>query len=354
MFVSIIGTAQSGKTTLFKALAGANGNGNNGGGSGFHSVRIEVPDERVDALTKIFNPRKTTYSRLDVTDTVAIREGEIKNETLDAKSLQQIRQSDAILLVLRHFDSGHPADPVGDFLRVQEEFVLADMIQTEGRLERLRKQNALKPQPALQQEQSLLELCLGHLEAGSPLATLALSCEDDKKIRGFLFLSRKPMMIVINCVEERLAEAESITSQLRERLPGHIPIVAACGQLEAELAVMPLAEQAEFMAEYGIGESLRGRIIRLAYDTLGLISFLTVGEDECRAWPVRRGMSAQDAAGTIHTDLARTFIRAETVSYEDFIRLEGFVGCKKAGVWRLEGKGYLVQDGDILSIRAGN
>jgi hypothetical protein len=265
-----------------------------------------------------------------------------------------MRQSDAVLLILRHFDNGHAADPVGDFQRVQEEFILADMVQTEGRLERLRKQNALKPQPALQQEQALLELCLGHLEAGSPLATLALSCEDDKKIRGFLFLSRKPMMIVVNCVEARLAEAETIASQLRERLPGHIPVVAACGQLEAELTAMPPEEQAEFMNEYGIRESLRGRIIRLAYDTLGLISFLTVGEDECRAWPVRRGMSAQEAAGTIHTDLSRTFIRAETVSYENFIRLDGFAGCKKAGVWRLEGKGYIVQDGDIMSIRAGS
>jgi GTP-binding protein YchF len=351
MFVSIIGTPQSGKTTFFKALAGARVNGN---GNGHPSVRIEVPDERVDALARIFNPRKTTYSRLDVTDTVAIREGELKNETLDAKSLQQIRQSDAVLLVLRHFDNGHAADPAGDYQRIQEEFILADMVQTEGRLERLRKQNALKPQPALQQEQALLEQCLAHLEAGSPLATLGLSCEDDKKIRGFLFLSRKPMMIVVNCVEETIAEAESIASQLRERLPEHIPVVAACGQLEAELAVMATEEQGAFMAEYGITESLRGRIIRLAYDTLGLISFLTVGEDECRAWPIRRGMSAQEAAGTIHTDLSRTFIRAETVSYEDFMRLDGFAGCKKAGVWRLEGKSYIVQDGDILSIRAGN
>jgi len=215
MFVSIIGTPASGKTTFFKALSGAKVNGN---GNGHPSVRIEVPDERIDALTKIFNPRKTTYSRLDVTDTVAIREGEVKNETLDAKSLQQIRQSDAVLTVLRHFDNGHAADPFGDFQRVQEEFILADMVQTEGRLERLRKQNALKPQPALQQEQALLEQCLAHLETGCPLSALTLSCEDDKKIRGFLYLSRKPMMIVVNCVEARLAEAETIASQLREQL----------------------------------------------------------------------------------------------------------------------------------------
>ena len=350
MFVSIIGAPQSGKTTFFNALKGANGSGN---GNGQPSVRIEVPDARVDALAKLFIPRKTTYSRLDVADTVPIREGELKNETLDAKSLQQIRHSDAVLLVLRHFDHGSAADPVGDFQRIREEFILADMVQTERRLERLRKQNALKPQPALQQEQALLERCLAHLESGAALATLELSCEDDKRIRGFLYLSRKPMMIVINCTEEKVAEAETLASQLRERLPGHIPVVAACGRLEAELAAMAPEEQGAFMAGYGLAESLRGRIIRLAYDTLGLISFLTVGEDECRAWPIRRGMSAQEAAGTIHTDLARTFIRAETVSYEDFIRLEGFAGCKKAGVWRLEGKNYVVQDGDILSIRAG-
>jgi len=348
MFISIIGTPQSGKTTLFNALKGSAGNGN-----GSPSVRIEVPDGRIDALAKIFTPRKTTYSRLDVADTAAIREGELKAETLDAKSLQQIRQSDAVLLVLRHFDNGHAADPAGDFRRIQGEFILADMVQTEGRLERLRKQNALKPQPALQQEQALLEQCLAHLEAGSPLATLALSSEGDKKIRGFLFLSRKRMMAVVSCVEEQISEVETIASQLRERLPRHIPVVAACGQLEAELAAMAPEEQSAFMAGYGISESLRGRIIRLAYDTLGLISFLTVGEDECRAWPIRRGMSAQEAAATIHTELARTFIRAETVSYDDFMRLGGFAGCKKAGLWRLEGKSYIVQDGDILSIRAG-
>ena len=351
MYISIIGTPASGKTTLFKALSGANGNG---GGNGSPSASIEVPDGRIETLGKIFNPRKTTYARIDVSDTVAIREGEVKNETLDAKSLQQIRRSDAVLLILRHFDNGHPADPVGDFLRVQGEFMLSDMIQVEGRLARLRKLNAIKPNLQLQQEQALLEQCLAHLESEKPLATLNLSCEDDKKLRGFLFLSRKPMMIVVNCVEERLSDAETIASQLRERLPGHIPVLAACGQLEAELAAMSPEEQGPFMAEYGIAESLRGRIIRLAYETLGLISFLTVGEDECRAWPVRKGVSAQEAAAAIHTDLSQKFIRAETVSYEDFIRLEGITGCRKAGLWRLEGKTYVVQDGDILSIRAGN
>jgi hypothetical protein len=351
MYISIIGTAGAGKTTLFRALAGSAPN-NNGNGSSL--ATIDVPDERVDTLTKIFNPKKTVYSRIEVADTVAIREGEARSETLDAKSLQQMRSSDALLLALRHFDNGHPADPMAEFRTIYAELILSDMVQIEQRLERIEKQSKGKVQPQLEQEKSLLAQCLAHLEDGNPLSTLALGADDDKRLRGFLFLSRKPMMMVINCAEETLKDAETIMVGFKERLPGHAALLAACGRLEAELASMAPDEQAEFMAEYGINESVRGRIIRLARDTLGLISFLTVGDDECRAWPIRNGMTAQEAAGAIHTDLSQRFIRAETVSFDDFIRLDGFAGCKKAGVWRLEGKTYVVRDGDILSIRAGN
>jgi ribosome-binding ATPase len=350
MYISVVGTAGSGKTTLFTALACDSGNGT---ANGCTLTTIEVPDDRLDALAKIFNPKKTVYSRIEVADTVAIREGEIKNETLDAKSLEQMRRSDAILLVLRHFDPGQATDPVTDFLTVHNEFILSDMAQIEGRLERIRKQAGSKTQGTFDQERSLLEQCLSHLEAEQPLHTLQLAEEQDKRLRGFQFLSRKPMMVVINCTEENLNDAE-VTARLRERLPKGVPLITACAQLEAELGSMTLDEQLQFMAEYGIKETVRGRIIRLARDTLGLISFLTVGDDECRAWPIRNGMTAQDAAGTIHTDFYQKFIRAETVAYNDFISLGGFAGCKKAGVWRLEGKTYTVQDGDILCIRAGN
>jgi GTP-binding protein YchF len=350
MYISVVGTAGAGKTTLFRALAGGN---NNSAGNGSPLVTIEVPDERLDALAKIFNPKKTVYSRIEVADTVAIREGEVKNETVDAKSLQQMRKSDAILLVLRHFDNGHDADPIVDFQTVYNEFILSDMAQIESRLERIRKQAGNKADGMFDQEKALLEQALAHLEAEQPLYTLPLGTEEDKRLRGFQFLSRKPMMIVINCAEETLCDT-TITARLKERLPAHVPVITACAQLEAELASMSSDEQAQFMAGYDITEAVRGRIIRLARDTLGLISFLTVGDDECRAWPIRNGMTAQDAAGTIHTDFYQKFIRAETVAYDDFTGLGGFAGCKKAGVWRLEGKTYIVRDGDILCIRAGN
>ena len=197
--------------------------------------------------------------------------------------------------------------------------------------------------------------CLEHLNASKPLATLPLlETQSGKQLRGFRFLSEKPMMIVLNCDEVSIESSEQTMAELKRTVPAHIPVVAACGKLEAELAIMPPDERVVFMEEYGIKESIAGRIIHLAFETLGLISFLTVGDDECRAWPIRNGMTAQDVAGTIHTDFYQKFIRAETVAYDDFIGFDGFAGCKKAGVWRLEGKTYIVRDGDILCIRAGN
>ena len=161
-------------------------------------------------------------------------------------------------------------------------------------------------------------------------------------------------MVVVNCSEDMLADLEGIAEEVKAKLADTTPVIAACARIEAELAAMEPSDRAAFMDEYNVTESLRGRLIGLAYRTLGLISFLTVGEDECRAWPIRKGTTAQGAAATIHTDLSERFIRAETVAYEDFIRYGDFAACKKAGVWRLEGKQYVVQDGDILSIRTGN
>jgi ribosome-binding ATPase YchF (GTP1/OBG family) len=185
------------------------------------------------------------------------------------------------------------------------------------------------------------------------LGGLILDDADGKGLRGFQFLSLKPLMVVVNCSEDMMPDLQRVTEQVKRELHDMTPVIAACASIEAELAAMDPADRAAFMAEYGVTESLRGRLIGLAYRTLGLISFLTVGEDECRAWPIRKGMTAQEAAAAIHTDLSERFIRAETVAYEDFIRHGDFAACKKAGVWRLEGKQYIVQDGDIMSIRAG-
>jgi GTP-binding protein YchF len=351
MHISIIGSPGCGKSTLFQALTGAVPGRKNGPDA---MATIEVPDRRIEKLTEIFHPRKTTYAKVTVADTVAIEEGNVKKETIGSGTLQEMRGSDAFLLVLRNFDNGKPADLENDFRNIVDEFIFADMVQIEARLERIGKQPGKKDHPDLAREEASLKECLDHLNEGHPLATLPLFQTDGKQLKGFRFLSQKPLMVVVNCEETAAGGAAEGEALPRNGVLSPSPCLAACGKLEAELAVMDPGERESFMAEYGIGESVAGRIIGLAFRTLGLISFLTVGEDECRAWPIRNGMNAQEAAGTIHTSLSEKFIRAETVSYDDFIRHGGFSGCKKAGAWRLEGKTYIVHDGDILTIRAGN
>jgi GTP-binding protein YchF len=347
MHISIIGSPGCGKTTLFRAFNGTTGNGSNIG-------VIEVPDERLDILTRVFHPRSTVYGRIEVYDLASIHEGDAKSGSIPAKELQQMRLSDALILVLRNFEDGLPANPVAEFQSLYSELMISDMVQIETRLERITKQSGKNGNIVLEQEKMALTECLSHLEEGKPLSSLSLFETEGRSLKGFQFLSRKPLMVVINCSEEVMEHGQEVAERIKTSLPEGVPVISASAKLEAELAGMKPEDQALFMAEYGLEESLRGRLIRLAFQTLGLISFLTVGDDECRAWPIRMGMNAQEAAGSIHSDLQERFIRAETVAYEDFVRYGDMAGCKKAGVWRLEGKQYIVRDGDILSIRAGN
>lgn len=349
MHIAIIGKQGSGKSTLFRALGGSAA-----GTSRTEVAAIDVPDERVDHLASIFKPKKITYVRIDMRDTAGIAQGDLKDEKANTKLLQQLRESDAFLLVLSAFGGSNTDGALDTFRMFEMEFILADMIQIENRLLRIEKQTKDRDNPLQQQEKAMLESCLTHLETGSPLSRFPSLNNDDKSLKGFRFLSQKPVMAVLNCREEDTNELEEFVSRLKAHLPDEVPVVATSVRLEEELSLLQPEEHLALMADFGIKESLRGRIVRLARDTLGLISFLTVGEDECRAWSIRKGMTAQEAAGAIHTDLSNKFIRSETVSYDDFVTFQGFPGCKKAGVWRLEGKQYIVQDGDILSIRAGS
>jgi len=351
MNISIIGTAGSGKTTLFRALSGI---ADDNPAHISTLATIDVPDDRLDKLTGLFNPRKTVHARIELSDTVPIAKDDLRNETIQTKTLQQMRLSDAFLLVLPGYRPEIDADPHADFMLIFSEFILADMAQIETRLERISKQMGKKDNAPLQQEKEVLEKCLAHLNEEKPISTLDLSDNEGKALSGFQFLSQKPMLAVLNCAEETLAEADKTEEDLKRKLPPHLPLVVACAKLEAELALMSPPDRDEYMQAYSIKEALRPRIIRLSYETMGLLTFFTVGEDECRSWPIKKGMTAQEAAGTIHTDFYNKFIRAETVAYEDFINQGGFAGCKKAGLWRLEGKTYVVKDGDILTIRAGN
>ena len=351
MYLSIIGSPGCGKTTLLRAFTGMAGAGSAGSSN---VAIIDVPDDRLDKLSGIFHPKKTVYGRIEVCDMPSIHEGDMKSGTVPASQVQQLRSSDAFLIVLKLFDRDILSDPASDFHTLASEFILSDMVQIENRLERIKKQGGKKDHVALEQERGMLERCLAHLELGSSLSTLQLADTEERSLRGFQFLSQKPLMVVLNCSEEMMTHADRIVGEMSRKLPGTISVVAACARLEAELSAMEPQDRAAFMEEYGVAESLRGRLIGLAYQSLGLISFFTVGEDECRAWPIRKGMTAQEAAGMIHTDLSEKFIRAETVAYDDFVRCGDFAACKKAGVWRLEGKQYVVKDGDIMTIRAGN
>ncbi|HEX2964993.1 MAG TPA: DUF933 domain-containing protein [Syntrophorhabdaceae bacterium] len=349
MYISIIGNAGSGKTTLFQALSGIR---NEGGYSDKANLAIiDVPDERVDALTKIFKPKKTVYARIELADTVAIEEGNVQKGTISAKTLQQMRTSDAFILTVAYFDGKTSSDAFREVHGIEGEFILSDMAQIEGRIERMKKQ-AKKGDTTQAQEEALFEKCLAHLNEEKPLSSLSLEAQEIRSLRGFQLLSLKPMMIVVNTGEDNIEQGPAVADELQNKFPAH-PVIHACAKLESELALMSDDERAEFMKEYSITESIRGRIVRLAFETLGLICFLTVGEDECRAWPIRKGSNAQEAAAAVHTDLSNRFIRAETVAYSDFMKCGSMPECKKAGVWRLEGKTYIVQDGDILNIRAG-
>jgi ribosome-binding ATPase len=349
MYISVIGHSGSGKTTLFQALSGTKNDG--GYSEKANLAMIDVPDERLDILTKIFKPKKTVYARIELADTVAIEEGNVQKGTINAKTLQQMRTSDAFILTISFFDGKSPAAAAADIHAIKGEFILSDMAQIETRLERMKKQPK-KGDTAQAQEESLLERCLTHVNEEKPLSALTLEEQEIRALRGFQFLSLKPMMIVVNASEDNMVEGKTQAEALQESFPEY-PVISACSKLESELAIMADDERAAFMEEYAIKESIRGRIISLALHTMGLICFLTVGDDECRAWPIKKGMNAQEAAAAIHTDLSNKFIRAETVSYADFMKYGSMVECKKAGVWRLEGKTYIVNDGDILNIRAG-
>jgi ribosome-binding ATPase len=351
MYLSIIGSPGCGKSTLFRAFTGAAEGAKQGGSN---VAVVEVPDERLLHLAGIYKPKKVVHGRIEVCDMPSFQEGDMKNESIPAKLLQQMRSSDAYILVLNSFDEVFATEPLSGYHSMISEFILSDMVQAENRIERIKKQMGGKENSVLEQEKSALEKCMGQLDQGLPLIGLDLSEGEKRNLRGFQFFSFKPLMVVINCSEEMMDRADEIARDAREHIGASYPVIAACARLEAELESMEPSERQAFMEEYGIKESLRTRLIHLAYQTLGLISFLTVGDDECRAWPIRKGSNAQEAAGVIHTDLSDKFIRSETVAYDDFICHGDMAGCKKAGLWRLEGKQYIVHDGDILCIRAGN
>jgi len=342
MKAGLVGFAQSGKTTLFNALTGLRKGGPSARGH-VNLGAIKVPDPRVDALSAVFKPRKTTHAEMRFVD---VPGPAAKGSGLDADSLRALAEVDAFCLVIRGFEgpAGSPA-PDRELTDFDAELVLHDLAIVEKRLDRLRKE-----QHRGTGEYHELERVHADLEAGRPLRTMKWSAAEEGELAHFGFLSRRPLLVVVNVAEAEVATPPPAAVEAAARERG-ADVLALCAEVEAEIAQLDPAEQPEFLKSLGLSEPARARFVRAAYRLLDLISYFTVGEDEVRAWTIRRGDRAPRAAGRIHSDLERGFIRAEVLHYDDFIALGSESRARHEGKLRLEGKEYVVKDGDILNIR---
>jgi GTP-binding protein YchF len=343
MKIGLVGFAGSGKTTVFNTLTGLNVP--TGFGGSIHLGTVKVPDDRIDRLSAIFKPKKTTYAEIVFSDIPGEHGAEHKG--LSRKALEPIRAQDVLCLVLRAFPNPAleaKANPAAELEAFHTECVLADLEMVERKLDRAKKDKTDPLQIAA------FELMKQTLETERPIRSLPETALHRDMLTGYAFLTDKPLLAVLNRSEDEVAQPmpEALAKRLAALNAAGLVLSAS---VEAEIAQLDPADQAAFLADLGLTESARARFVRTAYELLDLISFFTVGEDEVRAWPIRRGTHARAAAGKIHSDLERGFIRAEVMAYEDFIALGSEHAVKEAGKFKLEGKDYIVADGDIMSIR---
>ena len=356
MKTGIIGLPQVGKTSLFKILTKAKTE-SFGHSREAHIGIAKVPDARLDKLAAQANTRKTVYATVEYADLAAIGEDALKETSF----LTSLRNVDAIIHVLRAFEDDTiphvgPIDPVRDIGNVEIELIVSDLSQIEKRLERVAKDMKKQKTAELEREHALLLRCKAQTEAEKPLREMELTVEEKKLVRGFVFLSQKPILYVLNISESTTlgADVEAAVAKYGLTEAAARPnsgATAICGKVEAELAEMEDEEAAEFLEGYGLTESGLVRLIRKSYELLGLASFFTVGEPETRAWTIPANCRAQEAAGAIHSDLEKYFIRAETIHWDTLLAAGSEAAARAAGTLRLEGKDYPVKDGDVLNIR---
>jgi GTP-binding protein YchF len=353
MQLGILGFPKVGKTTLFNILTGTEQATDKFAASDKVNMGVaSVPDPRLVQLRELFNPKKFSPATLDYVDIPGIKKGE-GSESLDLAKLKTV---DALLHVVRAFDdpelihSEGDLDPARDIATIDLELILADHGLVERRLEKLEqsKKRGLKPEEK-REEALLKDVILPALENETPLRQIELAAEDELRLRGFQLLSAKPMLAVINVDEDRLGDSETLLAGLD--LPEGVQAVIFSAPIEAEISKLDEEEQKEFLADYGLTEPSLDRALRASLELLGLISFFTVGEDEVKAWTVRRDTPARRAAGAIHSDIERGFIRAEVTRWEDLVRLKSLAACRDQALLRLEGKEYPVKDGEVIHFR---
>jgi ribosome-binding ATPase len=354
MKIGLVGLPKSGKTSLFNLLTGQSVPTSSFGTARgeMHTGAARVPDERVDRLSALFKPEKTTCASFEVVDLAGIAKGE--RQGLEAK---EFRNADALLHVVRAFPdaAGSAPNPKGDIVDLETELILADLEVVERRLERLEASIKKKRTDADVREQGILLRVKPGLENEKPIRALDLSEDDVRVLRGFTFLSEKPILHCLNLAEKEIDRARGLIenfglAEIAARPGTRLGWVSAV--IEAEVAQLAGDEQAAFLADLGLTEPAIKRVLRDCYELLGLVSFFTVGEDEVRAWSIPRGTRAHDAAGAIHSDIARGFIRAEVVGYDQLVAAGGsMASVRERGQFRLEGKDYLVRDGEICHFR---
>jgi GTP-binding protein YchF len=358
MKTGIIGLPKVGKTSLFRMLTKvAVDERRHANPRELHLGVARVPDERLDRLAALYHPRKLIHASVEYVDVAAVGQEALR----ETAYLSTLRTVDALIHVLRTFeDAAVPAvdriDPLRDVRSVEFDLMLSDLGQIEKRLERLEKDLKRMHAPELEKEYALLQRCKAQLENEHPLRELELTAADEKHLRSFMFLSQKPVLYVLNIAETtalghdlvQAPEAYKLTEVASRPKAG---VAVVCAKVEAELAEMSDDEATDFLTSYEIEESGLVRLIRKSYELLGLISFFTVGDDECRAWTIPRGARAVEAAGAIHTDLEKHFIRAEVIRWDALLEAGSEAKARAKGTLRLEGKDYLVQDGDVVHIR---
>ena len=358
MKTGIIGLPQVGKTSLFKILTKADISSRTyANPREAHLGVAKVPDDRLDRLAELYNPKKLVHASVEYADVAAIGQEALKETAFTAT----LRGVDALAHVVRAFDDPSiphvgEIDPLRDIKTVDFDLIVNDLGQVEKRLERLEKDLKKMRTTELEREFDLIQRAQAHLEKELPLRGMEISADDEKRIRGFMFLSQKPILYVVNVNEssslggdlEQAVEKYNLSEVASRTNAG---ATAICGKVEAELTDMSDEEAQEFLSSYGLKESGLTRLIRKTYELLGVISFFTVGEDECRAWTVPRNSRAQNAAGAIHSDLEKHFIRAETIHWDKLLEAGSEANARSKGTLRLEGKDYIVQDGDVMHIR---
>jgi GTP-binding protein YchF len=355
MKTGIIGLPQTGKTSLFKILTKAHLDAK-AAHAAVHVGVARVPDERLDKLANIFRPKKVTHASIEYVDVGGLA----KDRARDSALLVEVRQVDALVNVLRLFPdpaiphSSGSLDAARDADSVDIELMLNDLEQVTRRLERLERDLKKKSDAHLEHEKHLLERCKNALEAETPLRQLEFHPDEQKTLTSFMFLSRKPMLFAVNLGDDEAADIENVVARHKLDVLAAKPntaVVPFCGKIEAELAELDDTEAAELMSGYGLRESGRDRLIHATYKLLGLISFITCGETECRAWTVEHGCTAVRAAGAIHTDMERGFIKAEVTRWDHLLEAGSFAAARERGQLKLEGKEYVVQDGDVITFR---